>query len=1312
MTYGSSRATVFVVVLALLLVTSPVAMATGSLTDASSGADGEALTVSEVQTQSGADVHIASELEQSAASSDTVDVFVRMDAEASQFATATDAESATALKREATATQRTLKTYADDVAGVEIVTEFWLTNAVLVEVDTTQVDLEELTRIDGVTELHPNYEIALDEPKASDGAPNSSNVTYGLDQVNAPEVWDEFKATGEGVSVAVVDTGIAASHEQFANRTDVRKNWAEFAFDGSEIESEPYDRNGHGTHVAGTILGGTADGQRIGVAPDAELIPIGVFPGMPERQSTTLAAIVAGLQEAVEQGADVANFSLGGGGFAAIYVDVIRNAQKAGTLVVSSAGNDGPGSEGTPANVYDSLAIGATNSDEQVAEFSTGATVNTDADWGPVAPDDWPESYATPDVSAPGVDVRSSYLGGNDTYAKLSGTSMAAPHTSGVAALLAAQGVDDPYKLKALLEETATKPAPDEISKQVVADAAEVSETQRKNLYDDENRDVRYGYGIIDAYAASAALANESRIEGTVVDGDGDPITDRSEGLPDGSGPTVTIDDAHRTQYAADGTFAFDVTEGQHDVTVSGAFGYENTTETIDASEPVEQNIVLEDQFDLKLVRGQPRTLKLGSTAEVAIDVAHLDELTVELANESTVDESNVTIDLVGVESDVLGDTVTFDEPLTATPAKLEITVDGADSAGETIALEHTFTGSDGTTETVTTGPTTVVTEVSETDPLRIVETDIVGEALASEQIAPGEVVVKNTDDEVTQNGTVVWKTPIGDFSSEEYELEPGETATYNRTLSFGDGRPAPWSYIAGPGETVDHQFVLLNETLDPIQRKQFATEIVGGELDGTVTDADTGEPLPGITVTATNGNSEVSAVTNGSGAYSLIVDTPGEWTVTANATSYGPTTASVEFTDDLDPVERDLTVGSDPTFELSMEGGKTYSIGLPGPVDGGTVSDVIPEGTNATVLTYNETTNRWTQPSPDDEVKPLDALLVTPFEDTTVTVDFAGAPGTGDGVTEPRDIEAGWNFVAPAAYDNPEAAFEHDSDATLGVFRIQRAPDSKMVPESGFGGIGIFEEATNAVNPFTGYFVFASADAQLETNVDEGTTLDSAYEDLGITAERRTGTVERSADGTPVANATVRVNGTSVSATTGADGTFTLPALPTGIEQEVTVSADGFETETASLDEITTVELEQKVFFDVTDLTVNETSLGVGEEYTVEYELENEGTERASEIVEVEFGPGLEDGQRARLSEDIVAINSTVVELAPGATTTLEIQSEVIDEQVTGESQIGVFTPDDSEIRNVTVTDGNATASELASGSSDRSASLTPVAA
>ncbi|AFO55867.1 subtilisin-like serine protease [Natrinema sp. J7-2] len=1309
---GSSRPTVFVVLMTLLLVTSPVVAATGSLTDASAEADGDALTVSDVQTQSGADVRIASELEQSAAAADTVEVFVRMDAAVSEFATATDAASATALKREAAATQRPLETYADGVDGVELVTEFWLTNAALVEIDTTRVNLEDLARVDGVIELHPNYEVEVGEPNVTDGSPADGEVTYGLEQVNAPAVWEEFNATGEGVSVAVVDTGLTASHEQFADRKDIADNWAEFDFDGSEIESEPYDRNGHGTHVAGTILGGDADGQRIGVAPDAELIPIGVFPGMPDRESTTLAAIVAGLQEAVEQDADVANFSLGGSGFAGIYVDVIRNAQTAGTLVVSSAGNDGPASEGTPANVYDALAIGATDANEQIADFSTGGTVTTDEDWGPIAPDDWPESYVTPDVSAPGVDVRSSYTGGDDAYAELSGTSMAAPHTSGVAALLAAQGADDPAEIKALLEETATKPAPDRISKQVAADAKAVSDAQYESLYTDTERDVRYGYGIIDAYAASAALADDSRIEGTVVDGDGTPITDRAEGVPDGSGPSVTIDDADRTQYAADGTFAFDVTEGRYNVTAAGAFGYENATATIDASGSVERDIVLDEQFALEVVQGQPSELEAGRTADVAVDVAHAEALTVELSNESTVDEANVTVDLVGIESDVLGDTVTFDEPLTATPATLEVTVDGADTAGETVVLEHTFVGSDGTTETVTTGPTAVVTEVTEADPLRIVETDIVDEALASEQIAPGEVVVKNTDDDVTQNGTVVWKTPIGDFASEEFELEPGETTTYNRTLSYGDGTPTPWSYIADTGETVDHRFVLLDGTLAPIQKEEFTTEIVGGELTGTVTDADTGSPLPGIEVTATNGDGRVSTVTDSDGKYAIIVDAPGEWTVTANATSYGPASTTARFNEDLNPVERNLTVGSDPTFELSMEGGKVYAVGLPGPVEGGTVGDVVPNGTSAMVLMYNETTQGWEQPSRDDEVEPLDALLVRPVEDTTMTVEMAGTPGTGDGVTEPRDIERGWNFVAPPVYDDPEAAFGHDSDAIRSVTRVQRAPDSKMVPESEFDGIELFDETTNAVSPFTGYLVFATEDGQLEPTVAEGTTLDAAYEDLEIDAERRTGTVQRRADGAPVAGATVHVENTTVSATTGADGTFTLPALPTAVEQDVTVTAEDFEPKTVRLDETDTIELESNAFFEITAVTVNETDLDVGDEYTVTYELENRGTERASQIVDVEFGPGLEDGKRARLTDDIVAINSTVVELEAGETTTLEITSEVLEEQATGPSRIGVFTADDRVIRTVTVSDETDGGNELVAPASDRSVSPTPSAA
>ncbi len=478
------------------------------------------------------------------------------------------------------------------------------------------------------------------------------------------------------------------------------------------------------------------------------------------------------------------------------------------------------------------------------------------------------------------------------------------------------------------------------------------------------------------------------------------------------------------------------------------------------------------------------------------------------------------------------------------------------------------------------------------------------------------------------------------------------------------------------------------------------------------MTDADTGNPLPGIEVTATNGDRRISTVTDSAGEYAVIVDAPGEWTITANATSYGPASTTARFNEDLDPIERNLTVGSDPTFELSMEGGKVYSVGLPGPVEGGTVGDVVPNETNAMVLMYNETTKGWEQPSRDDEVEPLDALLVSPVEDTTMTVEMAGTPGTSDGVTEPRDIERGWNFVAAPVYDDPEAAFDHDSDAIRSVTRVQRAPDSKMVPESEFDGIELFDETTNAVSPFTGYLVFATEDGHLEPTVDEGTTLDAAYEDLEIDAERRTGTVQRRADGAPVAGATVHVNNTTVSATTGADGTFTLPALPTDVEQEVTVTAEEFEPKTVPLDESETIALESNAFFEITAVSVNETDLDVGDEYTVTYELENRGAERASQIVDVEFGPGLEDGKRARLADDIVSINSTVVDLEAGETTTLEIESEVLDEQATGTSRIGVFTADDRVLRTVTVNDATDDESERVAPLSDRPVAPTPSAA
>src|SRR6056297_2408441 len=149
---------------------------------------------------------------------DTTQVVVRL--QEADVAPSTDRESAIRqLKRHARTTQRSVLAYAKRTDGVEVLQRFWLTNAVLLEVDQSQVDLDELAKESYVTQLHANFQVEIPEQSTTetDAAPartsdDGPNTTYGLDQVNATEVWDAYGTKGAGVKVAVLDTGVDVSH--------------------------------------------------------------------------------------------------------------------------------------------------------------------------------------------------------------------------------------------------------------------------------------------------------------------------------------------------------------------------------------------------------------------------------------------------------------------------------------------------------------------------------------------------------------------------------------------------------------------------------------------------------------------------------------------------------------------------------------------------------------------------------------------------------------------------------------------------------------------------------------------------------------------------------------------------------------------------------------------------------------------------------------------------------------------------------------------------------------------------------------------
>ncbi|MDQ1645765.1 MAG: hypothetical protein QOJ50_1949, partial [Cryptosporangiaceae bacterium] len=268
--------------------------------------------------------------------------------------------------------------------------------------------------------------------------PVTATLDKSVPQIGAPVAW-QAGYTGTGSTVAVLDTGIDTTHPDLAGLVTEAKN-----FSTADSVADFY---GHGTHVASTIAGSGAasQGRFKGVAPGAKLLNVKV---LDDSGNGTDSQIIAGMEWAVAHGARVVNMSLGGQ-FAgdpgdALSQAVNRLSASSGALFVVAAGNSGPADDtiGSPATADAALAVGAVDGDNHLATFSSR---------GPRLRDD----AVKPEITAPGVDIAAAYanMGNTDSpYLVLSGTSMAAPHVSGAAAILAQQHPDWPgARLKAAL---------------------------------------------------------------------------------------------------------------------------------------------------------------------------------------------------------------------------------------------------------------------------------------------------------------------------------------------------------------------------------------------------------------------------------------------------------------------------------------------------------------------------------------------------------------------------------------------------------------------------------------------------------------------------------------------------------------------------------------------------------------------------------------------------------------------------------------------------------------------------------------------
>jgi subtilisin len=337
-----------------------------------------------------------------------------------------------------------------------------------------------LRRFPGLLPTGPLVPLALPNPPD----PVRDVVPWNLEYLQIERCWDQG-ITGEGVVVGHLDTGIDGQHPALRDRV---AGFRYFDLDGYPVDEMPVtDANGHGTHTAGTICGGVVDHVAIGVAPGARLCSGVVIEG-----GKSLVRVLCGLDWLLDCEIRVVNMALGTATYNPIFEVVLVRLRTQGVLPVMPVGNRGPGRTTSPGNYPMVLSAGAIDRDNQPARFSGSST-------------------GKPDVVAPGVDVVSAQAGGG--LATRCGTSMAAAHVAGVAALLFQVRPDAPIEIveQAIIE--AAQPLPHarqiypEKTVTLFPTASSLKEGEQKQVFRDPMR--HYSPGICQPHLVDPVAAIE-----------------------------------------------------------------------------------------------------------------------------------------------------------------------------------------------------------------------------------------------------------------------------------------------------------------------------------------------------------------------------------------------------------------------------------------------------------------------------------------------------------------------------------------------------------------------------------------------------------------------------------------------------------------------------------------------------------------------------------------------------------------------------------------------------------------------------------
>lgn len=345
----------------------------------------------------------------------------------------------------------------------------------------------EVSLIDSVNFFSDNFEL------------QSNDTYYGT----APMYWyDKVKAEqahtisrGEGITIAVIDTGIDYNHLDLA--ANIYSNAGEIAGDGIDNDgngyiddfrgwdfvnndNNPLDDNGHGTHVAG--IAGAIEGNSRGIAGIASLAKLMAVKVLDSAGSGAINGVINGIKYAADMGAKVINMSLGiakrflSSSLLTSFQDAVNYALNKGAIIFAAAGNEGTDSRKTaPAGLTNTIAISATNSSNKAPY--------------------WSNTYA--DFAAPGADIGSTYL--NNQYVYMSGTSMASPIGAGIGALLYSKYLS-----------TYSGWSGTQIYNDIYTRLAATALDLGKRGYD-----ANFGYGLLNAYAALTYGASGSSLSGS-----------------------------------------------------------------------------------------------------------------------------------------------------------------------------------------------------------------------------------------------------------------------------------------------------------------------------------------------------------------------------------------------------------------------------------------------------------------------------------------------------------------------------------------------------------------------------------------------------------------------------------------------------------------------------------------------------------------------------------------------------------------------------------------------------------------------------